>query len=349
MNSPVEDRLREALAEAGAAIDPSTLRPLRAPERRRLRMDFRLVAVAVVVVLAGVATAAVLGSPEGTDRAVATDPKPAQTGNADLTVFLCAKTASKAPPCLGRAVRVDEVKVIERMVKELPQLQSAHFDNQAVTYDRFRAEFAHDKALLDAVKITDMPHSFRLTLKAGADRRAVQQALEGTRGVQSVVDHATEAVEPPEKRLMSVFLCNDASTMSSCGAVTDARGKGTPELVKEGKATTSRQKASITKLIEAMPEVQSYVFEDRKTAYENFRRDNKANKALIEATRVEDMPESFRLTLKPEADWSKVADELMRQPGVSTVVYSPCVQLQSVLRARYGLSLPDGRVCGSVR
>lgn len=30
MNSPVEDRLREALAEAGAAVDPSTLRPLRA-------------------------------------------------------------------------------------------------------------------------------------------------------------------------------------------------------------------------------------------------------------------------------------------------------------------------------
>ncbi|WP_345392476.1 hypothetical protein [Nonomuraea salmonea] len=31
MNSPVEDRLREALAEAGASLDPATLRPLRAP------------------------------------------------------------------------------------------------------------------------------------------------------------------------------------------------------------------------------------------------------------------------------------------------------------------------------
>jgi cell division protein FtsX len=349
MNSPVEERLREALAEAGAAIDPSTLRPLRAPERRRLRMDFRLVAVAVVVVLAGVATAAALGSSEGTDRAVATNPEPAQTGNADMTVFLCAKSASKAPPCLGRAVRVDEIKVIDQKVKALPQLRSAHFDTQAETYDKFRAEFAHDTALLDAVRIIDMPHSFRLTLKAGADRWAVQQALEGTRGVQSVVDHATEVVEPPEKPLMSVFLCNDASTMSSCGAVTDARGKGTPELVKEGKATTSLQKASIRKLIEAMPEVQSYVFEDRKTAYENFGRDDRTSEALSQVTRVEDMPESFRLTLKPEADWSKVADELMRQPGVSTVVYSPCLQLQSVLRARYGLILPDSTVCAGVR
>jgi hypothetical protein len=312
-------------------------------------MDFRLVAVAVVVVLAGAATAALLTRPEGTDRVVATNPEPAQTGNDDMIVFLCAKSASKAPPCLGRAVRVEELKVIEQMVKELPQLQSAHFDTQAEAYDRFRAEFAHNKALLDTVKITDLPRSFRLTLKAGADRGAVQQALEGTRGVQSIVDHATEAVEPPEKPLMSVFLCNDASTMSSCGAVTDARGEGTPELVKEGKATTGRQKASIRKLIETMPEVQSYVFEDRKTAYENFGGDDKTSEALSQVTRVEDMPESFRLTLKPEADWSKVADELMRQPGVSTVVYSPCLQLQSVLRARYGLILPDSTVCASVR
>ena len=64
MNSPMEDRLRDALTEAGATLDPSTLKPLRAPERR-FRVDLRLLSVATVVVLAGATTTVVLGAGGG--------------------------------------------------------------------------------------------------------------------------------------------------------------------------------------------------------------------------------------------------------------------------------------------
>ncbi|MDP4503714.1 permease-like cell division protein FtsX [Nonomuraea turcica] len=343
MNSPVEDRLREALAEAGAAIDPSTLRPLRAPERRRLRMDFRLVAVAVAVVLAGVATAAGLGGLEGEDQVVATNPE-----EADMAVFLCTKSARKEPLCRGRDASLEEVRAVERAVKGLTQVEAVFFVDQASAYDSFRVSFADNKALLDSIKVTDMPMSFRLEIKEGADRREVQQALRGLPGIRSVVDRKAASAEASAERLseprLSVFLCGKGSTLPACAAERESRGKDKLS-AKRGREATNAQKTAIRKLIEAMPEVHSYVFEDKKAAYENFIRAYNSNKALVEATRVEDMPESFRLVLKPNTDWAETVATLKRQPGVASANYIPCLAVQATLEIDYGLFLRDSKVC----
>ncbi|RVX45749.1 hypothetical protein EDD27_8565 [Nonomuraea polychroma] len=343
MNSPVEDRLREALAEAGAAIDPSTLRPLRAPERRRLRMDFRLMAVAVTVVLAGVATAAGLGGLEGEDQVVATNPE-----QADMAVFLCTKSTPKETLCRGRGVSMEEVRAVERAVKGLKQVEAVFFVDQASAYDSFRVSFANNKALLDSVKVTDLPMSFRLEIKEGADRREVQQALRGLPGIQSVVDQKAASAEASSERLseprLSVFLCGKGSILPACGAERESRGKD-KLFAKRGKEATNAQKAAIRKLIEAMPEVHSYVFEDKKAAYENFMRAYKSNKVLVEATRVEDMPESFRLVLKPNTDWAETVATLKHQPGVASANYTPCLADQATLEIDYGLFLDDSKVC----
>ncbi|MGP3919960.1 permease-like cell division protein FtsX [Nonomuraea sp. 10N515B] len=345
MNSPVEDRLREALAEAGAAIDPSTLRPLRAPQRRRLRMDFRLVAVAVAVVLAGVATAAGLGGLEGEDQVVATNPE-----EADMAVFLCTKSAPKETLCRGRDVSLEEVRAVERAVRGLTQVEEVFFVDQASAYDSFRVSFADNKALLDSVKVTDMPMSLRLEIKEGADRREVQQALRGLPGIQSVVDRkaasaeASASAERLSEPRLSVFLCGKGSTLPACAAERESRGKDKLS-AKRGKEATNAQKTAIRKLIEAMPEVHSYVFEDKKAAYENFIRAYKSNKAIVEATRVEDMPESFRLVLKPNTDWAETVATLKRQPGVASANYIPCLAVQATLEIDYGLFLHDSKVC----
>ncbi|TMR99087.1 hypothetical protein EJK15_08985 [Nonomuraea basaltis] len=344
----MEDRLRQALSEAGATIDTSTLRPLRAPERRRFRVDFRLVAVAAVVVVAGAATAVGLGGPEGEDRVVATNPE-----QADMAVFLCTKSAPKETLCRGRDASVEEVQAVERALTRLPQVESVFFMDQARTYDDFRVQFANNKALLDSVKVTDLPTSFRLKIKEGADRREVQQALTGLTGVpgvQSVVDQksASVEVEASAERLseprLSVFLCGKESRLPACGAEREPRSND--ELsTKRGKGATNAQKAAIRKLIEATPEVHSYVFEDKETAYENFVRAYKDNKVLVEATSVEDMPESFRLMLKPNTDWAEVVAKLKRQPGVASANYTPCLADQAPLEIDYGLFLPDNKVC----
>lgn len=60
MNSPVETRLRDALLEAGASLDPESLRPLRAGEpARRWMFDLRIIAMGAVAVMVAVAAVAV--------------------------------------------------------------------------------------------------------------------------------------------------------------------------------------------------------------------------------------------------------------------------------------------------
>jgi hypothetical protein len=345
MRSPVENRLREALAEAGATIDPGVLRPLQAPERRRFRVDFRLVAVAAaVVVLAGAATAVGLrGHEGGEDRAVATNPEPAGAGEADMAVFLCTASAPAAQ-CRGKSASPEETKAIASKISELPQVEEVFFVDQAEAYERFRAEFAGNKTILTSVKVTDLPPSFKLNLKEGADQSEASEELLEMPGVLALQDLTVAPTEGADDPVLSVFLCGEEPESPACGAEVESDGKRIPETVKVGKAITNAQKDSLRKLIEAMPEVASFVFEDRKTAYENFRLANKFQSKLLQQIKAEDMPESFRLVLKPGADRAKVTRELRRQPGVRSIAYNGCPVMRQALSA-YGLLLPDSDVC----
>jgi hypothetical protein len=57
------------------------------------------------------------------------------------------------------------------------------------------------------------------------------------------------------------------------------------------------------------------------------------------------MPESFVLTMKPEVDRSKTISKLKRQPGVAMVVNGACTADLGLLFVRYGLYLPQSKVC----
>ncbi|MGN9842928.1 permease-like cell division protein FtsX [Nonomuraea sp. H19] len=352
MNSPVEDRLRQALTEAGATIDTSTLKPLRAPERGRFRVDFRLVVVATAVVFAGAATAVGLGGAGGADHMVATQPEPAQNDKAEIVIFLCAKSAPKESLCQGRNVSAEEVQAIEQKVKSLPQVEEVFSVDQAAAYEDFRVDFADNKPLLDAVKVTDLPRSFRLKLKEGADREQVQQAFRTMAGVQSVVDQASTAAELSRwapKADISVFLCQKESVWRACGGALTSRGKTDVKVTKKGKGVTNAQREAIQELIRNRPEVQSFFFETQVEAYENFQREHKDNKALVQATKVEDLPESFRIELRPGAEADKLISALARQPGVSGVTDHLCMADMVKLAADYGLSLGQSKKCTASR
>ncbi|XVQ90430.1 permease-like cell division protein FtsX [Microbispora siamensis] len=82
---------------------------------------------------------------------------------------------------------------------------------------------------------------------------------------------------------------------------------------------------AIRRSLRARPDVQTIVFEDQRTAFENFRRSEK-NPRLLKVTTVEDMPESFRLKLAPGADHLAVARAASDLPGVSNVVDDGCLR-----------------------
>ncbi|GAB3151081.1 hypothetical protein GCM10027161_50910 [Microbispora hainanensis] len=108
---------------------------------------------------------------------------------------------------------------------------------------------------------------------------------------------------------VSVFLCTDGSPFKRC----------------RGGAVTTWEKENISRALRARRDVRTIVFEDRRTAFENFRRSD-ADLELLEATRVEDMPESFRLKLVPGADPQAVLRAAIDLPGVSNAVDEGCLR-----------------------
>ncbi|MBE3015817.1 hypothetical protein IL992_42640 [Microbispora sp. NEAU-D428] len=108
---------------------------------------------------------------------------------------------------------------------------------------------------------------------------------------------------------ISVYLCTDHSPFPRC----------------RGGATTDWEKGNMERALRARRDVQIVTFEDRRTAFENFRR-SETNPRLLEVTKAEDMPESFRLKLAPGADHLAVARAASDLPGVSNVVDEGCLR-----------------------
>ncbi|TDC84763.1 hypothetical protein E1292_49235 [Nonomuraea deserti] len=347
-HSPIEDRLRAALAEAGATLDPGTLRPLREPQgRRRFQVDLRLVAVAAVVVLAGAATAIGLGGPGDVNRVVATNPETLPMDETDLTVFLCTKSAPAKRGCPGRDATPEEVRTVEERLRESPQVDVVAFVSQELGYEHFQQEYAQDKTLLAAVRPADVPPSFRVKLKGQADVRQVSLALRGLPLV-NVGDMAVlraRQSDPNRYVDITVFLCQDGSGLPSCGAERTSEGENDVTVTKEGKGATAAEIKVVKKLIEEMPEVESSHFETQAMAFESFRKQFKENKTLLDATKEEDMPQSFRLTLRPESDGARVVDKFKRQPGVASVVDHMCGLRRLALMNNYGLDIPEDKLC----
>jgi cell division transport system permease protein len=117
--------------------------------------------------------------------------------------------------------------------------------------------------------------------------------------VSSAKNYWTDKVE------ISVFLCQKNSPFDNC------KGKG---------GITQAQKAKLEQQIKAMTEVERVEFEDQAQAYENFKQQYANNSVLVAATRVEDMPESFRIKLKNPENYGNVIETLQKAEGVSQVV-----------------------------
>ncbi|MFC4015764.1 permease-like cell division protein FtsX [Nonomuraea purpurea] len=349
MNSPMEAKLREALQEAGATVDTGTLRPLQhtQPERRRVRVDYRLVAAAVVVVLAGAATATGLGGGPGEDSVVAANPERTPDGPTEMTVFLCT-SKTKEPKCSGREATADEATEVRDTLKQSQGVKEIFFVDQSTAYDNFRRDFAHNKAVLAAVKIIDMPPQFKVKFQEGADSMKVAKTLLELPGVLSGANETIDLSSVLKQSDLSVFLCSDGSGLPNCGGKLTPGGKNSPsEIIKGGKAVTNEQRDTIRRLLETMPEVEKTVYESQTDAYESFKKAYKSNQVLLNATRVEDMPKSFRVWLKPEVKWQKTVSKLKRQPGVSNVTYNGCLAVQGALASNYGLDLPEKKLCPS--
>jgi cell division transport system permease protein len=109
----------------------------------------------------------------------------------EISVYLC--TAESAnPACHNAAYTPAQYQQINQTLSSMSQVQHVYFVPQDQAYAQFKTFFQNDQAYVSTVKQTDIPASFEVKLKnPGADYNVVASAVEGSPGVDLVVNEMT--------------------------------------------------------------------------------------------------------------------------------------------------------------
>ncbi|MEU8268503.1 permease-like cell division protein FtsX [Sphaerisporangium sp. NPDC049002] len=105
-----------------------------------------------------------------------------------LSAFLCKKN-DPFQACKGRgAVSDQEKQALKTQIESMAQVDRVSFEGQEQAYQNFKAAYSSNSVFLSAVKVDDMPESFRVKLKNPDDYKAVFDRLSGAPGVSNVVN-----------------------------------------------------------------------------------------------------------------------------------------------------------------
>ncbi|MEV7807213.1 permease-like cell division protein FtsX [Microbispora sp. NPDC088329] len=116
--------------------------------------------------------------------------------------------------------------------------------------------------------------------------------------VSKLTGYWTDKVE------VSVYLCVKNSSFAAC---------------KNKAGLTQEEKANLEQTIKGLPEVERVEFETQAEAYKKWQQQEN-NQTLLAVTKVEDMPESYRIKLKDPDKAAAVTSSLKGQPGVANVI-----------------------------
>ncbi|WP_214318106.1 permease-like cell division protein FtsX [Nonomuraea sediminis] len=277
------------------------------------------------VMLAGVVALSGMTGSVVPARAAA-PPEASVSDDWEIAVFLCTPSSYG---CHKRYATAKQRRDVERFLKSTPEVTEVRFVSRASAYASLRREFAGQKKALASVRARDLPESFRVRVSGAADRARIATSANRRPGVGFAVDQAeNQATVLPEEAEIAVFLCMKDTVWRTCR---QGRGKA------NGLVATAKEKKAIVAVIERIPGLESYEYEDQATAYRKFVEAYADNEALVSATRVSDMPESYWLSMRPEADWDAPIRRLARMPGVSQVHDQRCLIQKLRLWSEYGL------------
>lgn len=168
-----------------------------------------------------------------------------------------------------------------------------------------------------------------LRRRAEARRRTRSLAAIGAVAVVAVGTAATGAVSLPGSggSQPGAQAMSPEPTSTCDGGPADVKGspgvrpvRGRYLTVFLAQYATAGQVAAVRDLLTSSPLVESFHFETREAAYERLKQIYACAPDLIEATKAESLPESFRVTVHSETGFVPLADLLERMAGVDAVV-----------------------------
>lgn len=107
-----------------------------------------------------------------------------------------------------------------------------------------------------------------------------------------------------DKIEVSIFLCAKTSSNPSC----------------QKQDVTDQQRQTLKAQLEKMPQVSGVQYESKQQAYDRFKDNFSGSPGFVESTREGDIPDSFRVKLKNPEEYKAVAQGMLGQPGVDTVI-----------------------------
>jgi cell division transport system permease protein len=107
-----------------------------------------------------------------------------------ISVYLC-YAASANSNCHGAATQTQTNDLLMRL-KAMPQVEDVIYESQAEQWNLFKAAYSNSQAYVSTLKQSDMPPSLEVKLRnPAADYQIVASAVNGSAGVDSVIDEMT--------------------------------------------------------------------------------------------------------------------------------------------------------------
>ncbi|MFA1539795.1 permease-like cell division protein FtsX [Actinomadura monticuli] len=107
-----------------------------------------------------------------------------------------------------------------------------------------------------------------------------------------------------DKIEVSIFLCAKTSSNPSC----------------QKQDVTDQQRQTLKASLEKMPQVSNVEYENKQQAYDRFKDRFAGSPGFVESTREGDIPDSFRVKLRNPEEYKAVAQAMLGQQGVDTVI-----------------------------
>lgn len=119
-----------------------------------------------------------------------------------------------------------------------------------------------------------------------------------------------------DKIEVSVFLCAKTSSNAAC----------------EKQDASQQQKDALLSRLKGMSQVSNVQYENKQQAYVRFKDRFAGSPGFVQSTREGDIPDSFRIKLKNPEQYKAVAQGVLGQPGVDTVINE-----QEILKRFFGI------------
>lgn len=107
-----------------------------------------------------------------------------------------------------------------------------------------------------------------------------------------------------DKIEVSIFLCAKTSSNPAC----------------QKQDVTDEQRQTLQATLKKMPQVSDVEYENKQQAYERFKDRFSGSPGFVESTREGDIPDSFRVKLRNPEEYKAVAQAMLGQRGVDTVI-----------------------------